>query len=256
MKKKIVLLILLFLSIFCVTGCTQKNLSIEDATKIIHEESSYKKIKKYIVINYAVDDTSITATSELKIDNKKNIAAGEIKLNLNNKVYNIKIYEQNKNIYLKLENTSEFYKINYSLIDLISQINSEKIPDIHYINIHSEEEKVDYYRYEININDDLNNSLKELGAILFKKEISKIDNFKSLEIRKGIKDNYSYKTEINFTPILEANLVKDTSVIGTASYESTLYDFKEEITIPDITNTIELKYITDIFNGGNENENN
>jgi hypothetical protein len=254
--KKILLSFIVLCSIFGITGCSTKEISNQDAKEIISESSGYQKFKKNILINYAVDDTSITATGDIAFDTKENKINGNIKLNINNNVVELKLYEINKNLFLKYNDS--YFKINYSLIDLLKNIKQKEIEDVNYINIHSKDEKIMYYQSSIKIDDNINALLKQMGSILSFNNSENIKDIKSISIRNGIKDNYCYKTEINLAPILEHNFIKDTSVIGVASYESTLYDFKEDVVVPNIEEYTEIINVKDIFNdlGGSENENN
>lgn len=251
MKKKILFLFILLLC-FTIAGCMNKKHNDNEVIDVIKNTNEITKYKENIIINYAVDDTSVTATGELKHDLTKKISAGNFKINYNDNVLEIEIYEFDGKIYLK-DKSDKFYYINSSIQNLEKILNKnidEK--SINFINIKNDDnEKYDYYRYDVKLTKEDKKMIIDLGKKIYslEKEPILIDK---LNILRGIKfsDNIAYKSEIKLNTLLEKEFVKDTSVIGVANISSIIYDFKEEIKLDEniFINATELDNIKTIIN--------
>lgn len=261
MFKKFMLFSAIVGSTLCLTGCMKNDMPKEQVKEIIQTTSEINNYKKNVIFNYAVDDTSITATGELKYDYKKALMNGAVRMNYNNKVLEIKIAEKEGNVYI-LDGNNKYEKLELSAIKINNSLNDMKDDSLNFININDDDENLKYYRYDIELDNDFNDSLKMIGKYFYNKE--NIKEIKTLNIRKGIneKDGFAYKTEINLMPVLEHNLVDDTSVIGTATYQSSIYNLKEEVSVEiDEEDIIEFNNLNDFLNtftkeGGIINENN
>lgn len=236
MIKKIVLIALIGLSLLA-TGCSRTETTNNDIIEIINKTNKISKFRENVLLNYAVDDTSIIASGDLKFDLKKGIMIGEFKVNINNEIINIPVMMNENKLYIKDFNNNYFYlSLPSKNLDLL--IGNFDKQSIKFININDKDNKnLTYYRGTIITTNEFNDLLDNIGKVFY--HIDDVKKISKVDVKKGIdkKDGYAYTTEINFSQILENNLVKDTSVIGVATLKTSILDLREEVTI----NTDELK---------------
>lgn len=251
MLKKILIIITSLIFVVMVTGCDNNKHNIEDILSVLNKTSKITSYKESIILNYAVDDNSITATGEIKHDIINKISSGKFHINFNEDIYDIDIYEYDNKTYISDKNQNLYY-MNISLQELEQELQKNIQKDtLDYINIKADRDNnLESYRYDIKASDKLNEILKIIGNVFYKKEFNEIKKINKINIQKGLnfKDGYAYKTEINLKQILESNLVDDTSVIGVATITSNISTLKDtvEVNIDNLNSAQELTNIKEI----------